>query len=143
MINEERESKKKLIQQQKLFNKLTPAEMDQLADLFTTVHLNAGDTIVKEGGPVDSVFLILEGTADVRHIRFNDARVAEIQSVATLQPGQSIGLSETGFYSLSGVRTATVVANTKMVLYRLSVAAFNGFALANTHVHEVMHPQET
>jgi hypothetical protein len=61
-----------------------------------------------------------------------------IESITTLETGASIGLNETGFYSLSGVRTATVCAMTPMITLRLSVAAFHGFALSNSHVSAVM-----
>jgi hypothetical protein len=61
-----------------------------------------------------------------------------VSSVAILSAGDAIGLNETGFYSISGKRTATVIALTEMNLYRLSVAAFHGFSLSHTHVSEVM-----
>jgi len=50
-------------------------------------------------------------------------------------------LNETGFYSLTGKRTATVVALTDLETLYLSVAAFHGFALAHSHVNEIMHEQ--
>lgn len=129
--------KKSLIKNQTCFSKLTDAETNVLAELLVEKHCSKGETIVKQGEPVDSVYFIVQGTADVRHVSIeNDVEV--FQSLAKLHDGQSIGLSETGFYSLSGIRTATVVAETDMVLFRLSVAAFNGFALAYPHVHEVM-----
>lgn len=102
----------------------------------------AGELIVKEGEPVDSVFLIVSGDADVRHVTLTDNGTrTNIESIATLKPGDAIGLAETGFYSISGRRTATVVANTDMVLFQLSVAAFRGFALAYPRVSAVMRKQ--
>ena len=55
-----------------------------------------------------------------------------------MQVGQAIGLNETGFYSISGRRTATVIAMTDMHLFRLSVTAFRGLALAYPHINQVM-----
>jgi len=131
---------KELVRKQPCFSPLTEDEISQLCLLFKEEHVMPGETIVTEGDFVDSVFLIVSGTADVRNIRFssNGNGKPQIQSVATLRPGDSIGLSETGFYSLSGKRTATVVANTEMVLFKLNVASFHGFALAHSHVNEVM-----
>ena len=59
-------------------------------------------------------------------------------SVATLGPGMAIGLSEVGLYSLSGKRTATVIALTDMVLLRLKVTVFNGISLAHSHIGDEM-----
>ena len=132
------ETKKDYVMKQACFSELTDPEKDELAGLFIEKHYAAGQTIVTEGDLVESVYLIVSGTADVRHVTIENG-ATKITSVATLGPNQAIGLNETGFYSLSGRRTATVVASTDMVLLRLSVAAFNGFALAHSHVNEVMH----
>lgn len=129
--------KKALVKNQKCFSKLTETEVEVLADLLVEKHIPSGEIIVTQGEPVDSVYFIVKGTADVRHISVENNHQV-FKSLAKLSDGQSIGLSETGFYSLSGVRTATVVAETDMILYRLSVAAFNGFALAYPHVNDVM-----
>jgi CRP-like cAMP-binding protein len=126
-----------LIKKQPIFSQLTDEETAELATLLVEVKTPPGEVIVKEGDAVDSIYLIANGTVDVRHVTFvNGAPVTS--SVAILSFGDAIGLSETGFYSLSGKRTATVVALTDMVLYRLSVAAFHGFSLSHTHVSDVM-----
>lgn len=129
--------KKSYIKKQNCFMQLSDKEMEELASLLVEKHFEAGDTIVTEGDLVDNVFLIVSGEADVRIATIKD-HVLGYNSVATMKPGAAIGLNETGFYSLSGKRTATVVANTKMVVLQLSVARFHGFALANPHVNEVM-----
>lgn len=129
--------KKTVVKKQACFAPLTDEEIEILAGLLMETHFKAGDTIVKEGEPVDSVYLIIKGEADVRHVYVED-KLIKFTSLATLHEGAAIGLNETGLYSLSGVRTATVVALTDMVALRLSVAAFHGFALAYTHVSEVM-----
>lgn len=134
---EDLELKKSYVKNQACFSQLTGDEIEGLATLLTQKHFKAGDTIVTEGDPVDSVYLILSGEADVRHVTVKNGKL-HIKSLATLSKGAAIGLNETGFYSLSGIRTATVVAKTEMETLRLSVAAFHGFALANHHVVEVM-----
>lgn len=127
-----------LVKKQNVFSLLTDSEIEELGSLFTERKVTAGEVVVKEGDPVDSIYLIASGTADVRHVTIKD-NVPVTNSVAIMSSGDAIGLSETGFYSLSGLRTATVVAVTDMILFRLSVAAFNGFALSHTHVSDVMH----
>ncbi|OGO93037.1 MAG: hypothetical protein A3F10_00055 [Coxiella sp. RIFCSPHIGHO2_12_FULL_42_15] len=126
-----------LLRKQACFAKFNDEEMQVLAGLLREKDYRKGDVIVREGDRVDSVFLIISGEADVRTAKNKDFP-EQTESVAALSRGQSIGLNETGFYSLSGVRTATVLAKTDMLLLRLSVAAFHGFALAYTHVSDVM-----
>lgn len=129
--------KKSYVKKQACFAQLSDKEITELADLLVEKHIASGATIVTEGDLVDNVFLIVSGEADVRVATIKDHALI-FNSVATLKQGASIGLNETGFYSLSGKRTATVVANTDMILLQLSVAKFHGFALANPHVNEVM-----
>lgn len=129
--------KKSFIKKQGCFLQLSDNETNELANLLIEKHFAAGETIVIEGDPVDSVFLIVQGQADVRLTTIKN-HVQNIQSVATLKAGEAIGLNDSGFYSLSGKRTATVVAMTDMVTLQLSVAKFHGFALAYPHVNEVM-----
>jgi CRP-like cAMP-binding protein len=129
--------KKSYIKKQQCFTKLYDNEIEELAGLLIEKHVRAGTVIVTEGDLVDKVFLIVSGDADVRIAEIKDRKLS-YKSVATLKPGASIGLNETGFYSLSGKRTATVISNTDMVLLELSVAKFHGFALAYPHVNEVM-----
>jgi CRP-like cAMP-binding protein len=129
--------RKSLIKKQGCFLQLTDRETEELADLLTEQSVPKGKTIVMEGEPVDSLYFIVKGKADVRHETIKN-HIREYQSVATLGPGDAIGLNETGFYSLSGRRTATVVANEPMLLLYLSVAEFHGFALAHAHVSALM-----
>lgn len=129
--------RKDLIKKQTCFSKLNDKELEVLAALFTEQYKRAGDVIVTQGDDVDSVYLIVHGSADVQNITYNN-QMPQKTSLATLSDGQAIGLNETGFYSLSGRRTATVVASSDITLLRLSVAAFNGFALSNPRVKEIM-----
>lgn len=129
--------KRAFLKEQACFSRLTDQEIDGLAELLSEKHFTAGETIVTEGDPVDSVFLIVSGTADVKLMTVKNNSI-ESKSVATLSIGEAIGLNDTGFYSLTGKRTATVVAQTDIVLLRLDIARFHGFALANHHVSEVM-----
>lgn len=135
--NVDLDTKVKLIRKQACFRLLNDDEVTMLADLFTVKTYSADQVIVKQGDLVDSVYLILSGDADVIVTQLVDGK-REDKNVATLHPNQAIGLSETGFYSLSGVRTATVIAKNEMTLLHLRVAVFHGFALAHAHVAEVM-----
>ena len=126
-----------LLKKQACFSQFSQEETETLANLLVEKYYTPSQTIVTEGDRVDSVYLIVKGTADVRHIFIKD-NALHTESVATLSAGNAIGLNDSGFYSLSGLRTATVVAITDMVLLYLSVAVFHGFALAHSHVSEIM-----
>lgn len=128
------------IKKQACFSQLNDKEVTELAPLWIEKFVPAGQVIVVEGDPVDSVFLIVKGVAEVRHDRIIDGKLVS-EKLAELSVGASIGLNETGFYSLSGRRTATVAAMTDMVLFRLNVAAFHGFALTHPHVNHIMRGQ--
>jgi CRP-like cAMP-binding protein len=116
---------------------LSEKEIEVLASLLIEKPFSVGAVIVKEGDPVDSVYIIVSGNADVKKAAIQNNQI-HYTTVATLGKNEAIGLNETGFYSLSGVRTATVTATTDMLLLCLSVAAFHGFALAYSHVSKVM-----
>jgi CRP-like cAMP-binding protein len=131
-------SKKKILCAQACFSQLTGKETEELAALLIEKHFTPGQVIVTEGERVDSVYLIVSGLAEVRHVTLKNS-VTQVTPIATLRAGDAIGLNETGFYSLSGLRTATVVAISEMVLLYLSVAAFHGFALSHSRVNEIMH----
>ena len=132
------EQKKVLLKKQACFSQFTEEEIDVLADLLVATHFAAGETIVTECDLVVSVYFIVSGKASVRHVTIKEDHTHNIECVATLSAGETIGLNETGFYSVSGVRTATVVAIDDMVLLQLSVAEFHGFSLVYSHVNEVM-----
>jgi signal-transduction protein with cAMP-binding, CBS, and nucleotidyltransferase domain len=126
-----------ILHAQPCFASLTNEETDILAGFLQEHTYNPEERIVREGDPVDSVYFIVKGNADVRHVRYADGK-PQIESLATLKEGNTIGLNDQGFYSLTGRRTATVVANTEMLVLRLSVAVFHGFSLVNPHVSRVM-----
>lgn len=131
------DTRKEIIKKQSVFSQLTEGETAELAAILKEKKMIKGETIVKEGDTVDSVYLIVEGEVDVRQI-FRDDGNPTVKSIATLHPGQAIGLNESGFFSLTGKRTATVIANTDVTLLALSIPLFHGFALAYPHVSEIM-----
>lgn len=134
------ETKKEYIKKQKCFMKLTENEIEVLASLLRETPFTPGETIVKEGERVDSIYIIVSGTADVLRGHIEN-HVHEMTKLASLKAGDAIGLSDEGFFSLTGLRTATVAATSNMMTLKLSVTIFRGFALAYPHANEVMRKQ--
>lgn len=135
-------TRQSVIKKQPCFSPLKDQEIEMLATLLIPKEFKAGETIVNEGDSVDSFYLLVQGEAEVRQIIYND-KTPEVKAVAVLSADRhdAIGLNETGFYSLSGLRTATVVAKTDVVALYLTLALFHGFALYYSHVNEVMRKQ--
>ena len=134
------EIKKELISKQAAFANLNATEIDVLVTLLVEKTYAPGDVIVKQGDRVDSVYIIVSGAADVFVTKRQDDQ-SVTDKVATLTDGMSIGLGDRGFYSITGLRTATVKATTETVTLKLSVVVFRGFALAYPHASEVMREQ--
>lgn len=131
------ERRQTIIREQACFKGLTDEEVYNLAKLLKEQRNVKEDDIVKEGDIIDSVYFIVEGEAEVCHITYMNG-VREKKYVATLKAGNTIGLNDRGFYSLTGRRTATVIALMPMLLLKLTLAVFHGFALVNPHVNKVM-----
>lgn len=132
-----------LIQRQTLilnfpcFAKFSKQESLELAKLMTESLYHKGDVIVTEGDLVDSVYLIAEGAAEVTHeIENKETKKSEL--IAVLRSGEAIGLNELGFFSTTGLRTATVTAQTDMTLLRLTVPQLDQFLQHNPQLNQTM-----
>jgi signal-transduction protein with cAMP-binding, CBS, and nucleotidyltransferase domain len=131
---DEIQQKKILVKNQSCFAELSGNEIEILASLLREKKFKKDEIIVSMGEPVDGFYLIAEGRAVVK---------VGPDSIALLKAENydAIGLNELGFYSLSGLRTATVIAETDMILYYLALPVFHGFALNYPHVSQVMREQ--
>lgn len=136
-LNVSVEQRKNLLEKHPYFAKFTPDEIAKLAHTFSEQGVVAGELIVGEGVLVDSIYFIVAGRAEVRQTIMSVDH-AELVPIAILNPGESIGLTETGFYSHSGVRTATVVALSDMVLLRLALPTFYEFLKSYAHDDAIM-----
>ena len=96
-----------------LFSGLTRRHLRQLAEACTDARYRPGTTIVLEGKPGDTFFVIVEGEAVV---------LRGVRRIARLGPGDFFG--EIALLD-GGPRTATVEARTPVLAVRLSRATFN------------------
>jgi CRP-like cAMP-binding protein/Zn-dependent protease len=86
--------------------------------LGTLKVFSSGENIVQEGEIIEEIYFIVSGTAEVR--KQNDL-------LAVLHQGESIGLKETGFFSSSGERTATVSALSPLEVFAVGLAQLKKF----------------
>lgn len=112
------------------FASLTPAQSEQLAGLMREIRYNPGEKIVEENELVDSVYIVVKGEAEVDREARHRKKTVQIP-VASLRAGESIGLNDTGFYSATGKRTATVTAVSYMTLLRLDIKDLYTFLKRN------------
>lgn len=111
------------------FSEFTFQQIAELAELTQKVCFKSGDVIVKENDLIDSVFIITEGSAEV---------IQNNQLLAILKPGETIGLNQVGFFSTTGFRTATVIAQTPVIALKLSLTHFVEFLKQHPQLNDVM-----
>jgi len=108
------------------FATLTPAQSEILANLMQEVSYAQHQTIVVENEIVDSIYIIVSGEAEVTREAKLHKKTVQVP-VAVLHQGEGIGLMDTGFYSSTGKRTATVTAVTDLLTLKLDVKELYGF----------------
>lgn len=121
--------KKKIIGQHPCFNKLTSEELEKFASLFFEKTIPEKTIIFEEGDLIDSIYFIVKGQVEV---------LKGPIPLAILGPGEAIGLNETGLYSKTERRTATLKTNTDCVLLRLDIAAFYEFLQSEPHLNSIL-----
>jgi len=115
-----------LIKATPAFSILASSQIKELAELFEEKQFSTGDIIMKENDFIDSIYLIVQGKAEVSHEFLEKKKKVQVP-LAILSQGETIGLNDTGFFSSSGKRTATVHALTPMVLLSLSIKNLHEF----------------
>lgn len=115
-----------LLKELPIFSACKPDSLKKLASLFKPIHFKPSEVLVREGNDVDSVYLIVSGEAEVTR-EDQSSKKPQTLLLGILRPGSCIGLSNSGFYSQTGQRTATVSALSKMKALRLDLADFKQF----------------
>ena len=110
----------KLIVSIPCFETLNTQQSADLAGRMHAMQAKPGEVVVTEDALVDSIYIIVNGEAEVSRL-VKHGKKAIPTPVAMLHAGESIGLNDTGFYSDTGMRKATVTALTDMQLLRLDI----------------------
>ncbi len=112
------------------FSAFTQAQKTTLAMLMQEILVTPNEKIVIENAIVDSIYIIAKGEAEVTQAVKRRHEMVNVL-LAVLQPGEAIGLNDTGFYSSTGRRTATVTALSDMLLLRIKVQDLYEFLKQN------------
>jgi putative peptide zinc metalloprotease protein len=113
------------------------APLKKLASLFNDIVYPAGTILIDEHEIIDSVFVIIEGHAEVS--RQNHLHENEIDILEALSAGETIGLNETNFFSTTNLRTATVTAVTPVFAIRLELNILKQFLQSHPELLPEMH----
>jgi putative peptide zinc metalloprotease protein len=114
------------LKQISLFSKCTPAELLELASLFKPIHYKEHDIIVQQGQNLDTLFLIASGYVEVSRQETIGKKI-QTEILATLSEGDPIGFDSLGFFSKTGVRTATLTALSEVKAFKLDLSDFSRF----------------
>ena len=119
-----------LLKRQPIFSSWSEDLLNQFIHELEISFFRAGEVIVTEGEIVTKFYFIVKGNAEVSKHEARDPTKQYV--VATLHAGESIGLTDSGLYSTTGIRTATVLAITNISLITIDVELFHRFL--------VLHP---
>ncbi|QMT61331.1 cyclic nucleotide-binding domain-containing protein [Legionella sp. PC997] len=121
-----------LILQHPLFCLLNREDAHQLIGYAKSEFAAAEQILVIEGEPIDCIFLIVSGSAEVVRA-VHSLGTMQTMRIAELSKGDIIGLSSEGFVSHTGLLTATVKSLTSMHLLKISLPDFLSF-LKQPHI---------
>src|SRR3990167_6608217 len=131
-----RMQRQRLITMLPCFAMLSPEESQELAECMAEVCYAVGEKIVEENTLIDSVYILVQGQAEVvrlipksRKIKITSNQAEKIDKVplAILNAGESIGLNDSGFFSTTGKRTATVIALSNVLVLCLDLKRLHDF----------------
>jgi predicted acylesterase/phospholipase RssA/CRP-like cAMP-binding protein len=102
-----------------VFRSLSPSDLDDLLPYLEMVHLGAGETVVRQGEPADSLYVIGSGRLEIVVASDGGERV-----IAEVGPG---GLLGEAALLTGGLRTATARCARDSLLVRLSGSHFRSY----------------
>lgn len=122
--------RQELIKSFPCFESLTDSQCAAMAALMRVVKYIPQENVVIENEIIDSIFIIVQGDAEVTRTVQHKKKMQK-NLVAALHAREGIGLNDTGFYSTTGKRTATVTAVTELILLKLELQDLYAFLQQN------------
>ncbi|MCC6581566.1 MAG: mechanosensitive ion channel family protein [Phycisphaeraceae bacterium] len=120
-----------LLERVSLFEGLTPEELAQLAEGVVERRVAAGEAVVKQGEPGQSLFIVVDGMLGVSVHNDNQPE----HRVAQLSPGQFFGEMSL----LSGEpRSATITAITEATLHEVTKQTLGPILQQRPHIAEAL-----
>jgi signal-transduction protein with cAMP-binding, CBS, and nucleotidyltransferase domain len=122
-----------LLKQVLLFSKYAPEDLVELATLFKVAFYKEHNVIVQQGDNLDTLFLIASGYVEVSRQEIINKKI-QTEILATLSEGDPIGFDSLGFFSKTGVRTATLTALSMVKVFKLELSDFSRFLKKHPHL---------
>lgn len=119
------------------FKQLSQSQFNELMELMSEVSHQAGDIIVEKGDIINAVYVIIQGQAEVNKEQITNQQ-KELIPICMLQENDTIGLSDSGFFSHTNLRTATVIAKTTVLLLKLNIKDLHKFLQKNPLISQTM-----
>jgi CRP-like cAMP-binding protein len=115
-----------------MFATLSLIEIQLLMSFAEEIVFSAGTPIVVQGQLIDSIYVIQAGEVEVTAQARRRKKLANIINITQtplgiLTKGDTIGLSSSGFFSNTGMRTASVTALTQTHVLKLNLKALQNF----------------
>ncbi len=104
--------------QSEIFSQLPTANIQQLFVMLEPLEFKAGNTVIKQGDPGDSYYIIQDGQCEVSRIPSPGSKPVKL---ADLSPGDSFGEEA---LLMGGKRNASVIMKTDGILMKLSKENF-------------------
>ena len=125
-----------------IFSMYSRDESQALAKLLVEMNFTPATKIVAEDDLIDRVYIIAAGKAEVSHRvvakkKLQKDKIVDVP-LAVLDAGDTIGLSNTGFYSTTGKRTASVLAITDVKCLALDLKTLHEFLKDRPHLQSAM-----
>lgn len=121
-----------LITDHPLFGLLDKEDAQQLISYATPQPVEINEIVVKEGELIDSIYIIASGRAEVSR-KLVSMEKKHVLHIAEMGKGDIIGLSAEGFFSSNGLRKATIIATSRMLLLKINLRSFLQF-LRQPHI---------
>ncbi len=118
------------------FSGLSEADIVKLLKLAIVKNYSQDEIIVRQGENVDAVYLIVSGNVEVS--KEDETRETKPVLEVILNPGDAIGLNDTGFFSIKGIRTATLKAVSNVTLIGWQIEAFIDFLHTHPEIGNLM-----
>ncbi len=126
--------KSKLVGSHPCFSQFSTEELNAFVQGLDELKVHPDKAVVTQGEIVDSLYFIAQGSAEV-YAQDSEQVESDAKLVGLLNAGEAIGLNESGFYSTSGMRTATVKPITPMILLSCPVGYLSEFLGSRPHLN--------
>lgn len=142
LINEQQ--RQEFIDGIEAFSKFSPENKSEISNLFYEVHYYPGDSIVTQDSLIDSIYLITRGRAEVIQKVKKISKLTHKEKIvdtpiATVSAKDTIGLSDTGFFSPSGKRAASIIAVSEVRALVLDLKDLHAFLSKHPELQSAMY----